>query len=316
MRNKIKRGIFFVIGMCLCIYPIISGYIESEKQKSIIGTYEQIIAREENLEEVLRDAETYNETLNQTKGALVGNLHHTILSDKNYRKQLNINGNGIMGAIEIPKIHVDLPIWHGTEEEVLSNGAGHLQGSSLPVGGESTRCVLTSHRGLPSSKLFTRLDELKEGDLFYIHVCGEVFAYQVSNIEIIEPDELEKLDIIAGKDMVSLVTCTPYGINTHRLVVNGERVEYREKVYERIEPKLLSFREMIFFLLPFIFIGTALVKLVIAGRRRWKVDEKQEMCRVHDTLRHGNIDCGKRCKSKRRRNHTNCIGKSRRRNTK
>ena len=305
-----------MIGMCLCIYPVISGYMESEKQKSIIGTYNQIVEREENPEEVLRDAETYNETLNQTKGALVGNFHHTILSDENYRKQLNLSENGIMGAIEIPKIHVDLPIWHGTEEEVLSNGAGHLQGSSLPVGGESTRCVLTSHRGLPSSKLFTRLDELKEGDLFYIHVCGEVLAYQVSTIEIIEPDELDKLNIIAGRDIVSLVTCTPYGINTHRLVVNGERVEYREKVYERIEPKLLSFREMIFFLLPFIFIGTALVKLVIAGRRRWKLYEKKEMRRVHGTLHHGNIDYGKRCKSKRRRNHTNCIGESRRRNTK
>lgn len=316
MKNKIKRGIFFVIGMSLCIYPIISGCIESKKQKSIIGTYEQIVAREENLEEVLRDAEKYNEALNQTKGAFVGDFHHTILSDENYRKQLNLNKNGIMGAVEIPKIHVDLPIWHGTEEEVLSNGAGHLQGSSLPVGGENTRCVLTSHRGLPSSKLFTRLDELEEGDLFYIHVCGEVFAYQVCTIEIIEPDELEKLNIIAGKDMVSLVTCTPYGINTHRLVVNGERVEYREKVYERIEPKLLSFREMIFFLLPVIFLGTVLVKLVIARRRRWKVYEKQEMRDIHDALRHGDVDYGKRCKSKRRRKHTNCIGESRERNKK
>lgn len=292
------------MGMCLCTYPIIRSNMEENEQKNIIGTYEQIVAKEEKLEQVFQDAKAYNEMLNQSKGALVGDLNRTILSDENYRKQLKFNENGIMGAIEIPKIHVDLPIWHGTEEDVISNGAGHLQGSSLPIGGESTRCVLTSHRGLPSAKLFTRLDELKEGDLFYLHVCGEVFAYQVSTIEIIEPDELEKLNIIAGKDIVSLVTCTPYGINTQRLVVNGERVEYSEKVYEKIEPKFLSFREMIFLLLPFLFAGTALVKYVM-DRRRWKKYEKQERYRVSDTLHLGNVNDGKHGNGKRRRNHTN-----------
>lgn len=292
------------MGMCLCTYPIIRSNMEANEQKNIIGTYEQIVAKEEKLEQVFQDAKAYNEMLNQSKGALVGDLNRTILSDENYRKQLKFNENGIMGAIEIPKIHVDLPIWHGTEEDVISNGAGHLQGSSLPIGGESTRCVLTSHRGLPSAKLFTRLDELKEGDLFYLHVCGEVFAYQVSTIEIIEPDELEKLNIIAGKDIVSLVTCTPYGINTQRLVVNGERVEYSEKVYEKIEPKFLSFREMIFLLLPLLFAGTALVKYVM-DRRRWKKYEKQERYRVSDTLHLGNVNDGKHGNGKRRRNHTN-----------
>ena len=292
------------MGMCLCTYPIIRSNMEENEQKNIIGTYEQIVAKEEKLEQVFQDAKAYNEMLNQSKGALVGDLNRTILSDENYRKQLKFNENGIMGAIEIPKIHVDLPIWHGTEEDVISNGAGHLQGSSLPIGGESARCVLTSHRGLPSAKLFTRLDELKEGDLFYLHVCGEVFAYQVSTIEIIEPDELEKLNIIAGKDIVSLVTCTPYGINTQRLVVNGERVEYSEKVYEKIEPKFLSFREMIFLLLPLLFAGTALVKYVM-DRRRWKKYEKQERYRVSDTLHLGNVNDGKHGNGKRRRNHTN-----------
>lgn len=292
------------MGMCLCTYPIIRSNMEENEQKNIIGTYEQIVAKEEKLEQVFQDAKAYNEMLNQSKGALVGDLNRTILSDENYRKQLKFNENGIMGAIEIPKIHVDLPIWHGTEEDAISNGAGHLQGSSLPIGGESTRCVLTSHRGLPSAKLFTRLDELKKGDLFYLHVCGEVFAYQVSSIEIIEPDELEKLNIIAGKDIVSLVTCTPYGINTQRLVVNGERVEYSEKVYEKIEPKFLSFREMIFLLLPFLFAGTALVKYVM-DRRRWKKYEKQERYRVSDTLHLGNVNDGKHGNGKRRRNHTN-----------
>lgn len=292
------------MGMCLCTYPIIRSNMEANEQKNIIGTYEQIVAKEEKLEQVFQDAKAYNEMLNQSKGALVGDLNRTILSDENYRKQLKFNENGIMGAIEIPKIHVDLPIWHGTEEDVISNGAGHLQGSSLPIGGESTRCVLTSHRGLPSAKLFTRLDELKKGDLFYLHVCGEVFAYQVSTIEIIEPDELEKLNIIAGKDIVSLVTCTPYGINTQRLVVNGERVEYSEKVYEKIEPKFLSFREMIFLLLPFLFAGTALVKYVM-DRRRWKKYEKQERYRVSDTLHLGNVNDGKHGNGKRRGNHTN-----------
>ena len=184
-------------------------------------------------------------------------------------------GTGVMGSIEIPKIGVDLPIYHGTDDDVLSNGIGHLEGTSLPVGGASTHCVLTGHRGLPNSKLFTRLDEIEENDLFYLNIFGETLAYKVNQIEVIEPDEVDKLNIQEGKDLVSLITCTPYGLNTHRLVVTGERVSYEKKVYENIKPNMLSGRELIFGALPFIFIGIQLISFIRQKMKERKRNEAQ-----------------------------------------
>lgn len=178
--------------------------------------------------------------LNQTQGAVVGDIDQNLLSESSYYSQLSVGEKGVMGALEIPEINVNLPIRHGTSEEVISGGVGHLQGSSLPAGGENTRSILTSHRGLPSSKLFTRLDELKKGDLFFVNVCDEIMAYRVCEILVIAPDEMERLAIIPGKDLVSLVTCTPYGLNTHRPVVTGERVPYQKKVYDSISPNMFS----------------------------------------------------------------------------
>mgnify|MGYP000712519599 FL=1 len=226
-----KRKLVFVIGFLLCSYPLVSSLIERQYQKSAVATYQQAVQEKDNSEikEIFQKANEYNSMLFQTNGAIIGNVNTEILSEESYQSLLNQGGTGIMGSIEIPKIGVDLPIYHGTENDVLSNGIGHLEGTSLPIGGENTHCILTGHRGLPNSKLFTRLDELKENDLFYLNIFGEMLAYKVNQIEVIEPDEVEKLDIQDGKDLVSLITCTPYGLNTHRLVVTGERVPMRKK---------------------------------------------------------------------------------------
>lgn len=272
-----KRKIIFIIGFFLCCYPLVSSLIERQYQKNAVATYQQSVQKKDDseLKKITRIATEYNSMLFQTDGAIVGNLNTEILSEDSYQSLLN-QGTGVMGSIEIPKIGVDLPIYHGTEDDVLSNGIGHLEGTSLPVGGTNTHCVLTGHRGLPNSKLFTRLDELKENDLFYLNVFGEMLAYKVNQIEVIEPDEVEKLNIQEGKDLVSLITCTPYGLNTHRLVVTGERVSYEKKVYNNIEKNRLSGRELIFGALPFIFIGIQLASFVHQKKKERKRNEAQK----------------------------------------
>ena len=146
-----------------------------------------------------------------------------------YRSMLNISGNGIMGYIQIPSINVSLPIYHGTDESILQVAVGHIEASSLPVGGESTHCVMSGHRGLPSARLFTDLDQLVEGDIFMLQVLNETLTYQVDQIRIVLPEEIEELDMIRGKDYCTLVTCTPYGINTHRMLVRGIRIDNLEE---------------------------------------------------------------------------------------
>ncbi len=271
-----KRKLIFVIGFLLCCYPLVSSMIERQYQKSAVATYQQSVQDKDDSEikEIMQKAMEYNDMLFQTDGAIVGNVNSEILSEESYQSLLN-QGTGVMGSIEIPKIGVDLPIYHGTDDDVLSNGIGHLEGTSLPVGGASTHCVLTGHRGLPNSKLFTRLDEIKENDLFYLNIFGETLAYKVNQIEVIEPDEVDKLHIQEGKDLVSLITCTPYGLNTHRLVVTGERISYEKKVYENIKPNMLSGRELIFGALPFIFIGIQLISFIRQKMKERKRNEAQ-----------------------------------------
>lgn len=271
-----KRKLIFIIGFLLCCYPLVSSLIEQQYQKSAVATYQQSVQDKDDSEikEIIQKATEYNDMLFQTDGAIVGDVNSEILSEESYESLLN-QGTGVMGSIEIPKIGVDLPIYHGTDDDVLSNGIGHLEGTSLPVGGSSTHCVLTGHRGLPNSKLFTRLDEIEENDLFYLNIFGETLAYKVNQIEVIEPDEVDKLNIQEGKDLVSLITCTPYGLNTHRLVVTGERVSYEKKVYENIKPNMLSGRELIFGALPFIFIGIQLISFIRQKMKERKRNEAQ-----------------------------------------
>lgn len=209
--------ILFVIGILLCLLPFGLQRYEKEEHSRMVDTYvsEMEQSASQELEKMFREAQEYNRLLWDPQNGVVG---------KEYQSLLNPSRTGLMGSIEIPKIDVKLPIYHGTEESTLSNGIGHLKGSSLPVGGENTHCILSGHRGLPNAELFTRLDELKKGDLFLIYTCNQTLTYQVSEIQIVEPENTEILGIQSEKDLVSLITCTPYGINTHRLVVTGERV--------------------------------------------------------------------------------------------
>ena len=240
----------------------------------MISTYESKVKHTDKakINEQIQKAHNYNDMLFQTMGASVGDIDTAILSDESYESILNLSDNGIMGSIEIPKIGVDLPIYHGTSDDVLSNGVGHLQNSSFPVGGENARTVLTGHRGLSNAKLFTRLDELKKDDLFYIRVGNKTLAYQIYKIEIVKKEEApDVLGIEEGKDLATLITCTPYGINTHRLILTGKRVPYSEKKKDAIEPEMMSWREFLFTALPFLIVFMLIVRFILNKRKERKL---------------------------------------------
>lgn len=213
----------FLIGALLLLYPTISDFWNSFHQSRAIASYaEQVADLDENAYDRLwEDARIYNKTLGDRMNRFVMAEEQK----KAYAALLNIADNGVMGYIEIPKVRCNLPIYHGTDEAVLQVAIGHVPGSSLPVGGESTHCVLSGHRGLPSAKLFTNLDELETGDVFMLRVLDETLTYEVDQIRTVLPNELGDLTIVEGEDYCTLVTCTPYGINSHRLLVRGHRVE-------------------------------------------------------------------------------------------
>lgn len=264
------RNVAVMAGICLCLYPVLSSFLEGEHLKNVVSTYESSVekVKEEEAEQMLHDAEEYNDILYQEAGSIGSKPREERLHEKRYENLLKLSDTGIMGTIEIPKISVNLPIYHGTTEEVLSIGIGHLEGSSLPVGGKNTHSILTGHRGLPNSKLFTRLDELEKGDLFYIQVGNKTLAYRVNDIKVIKPEDAEELSIKADKDEVSLITCTPYGINSHRLVVTGERTKYKDTEYLAIEPRTASIREIGFLLLPCIMAGAVTAKYIKERKER------------------------------------------------
>lgn len=258
--SKVIPRIIFILGFLICIYPLGSSMIEAFYQREAVATYEKAVnsTNKVDLEKEYKKAEEYNLTLFNLNNSSISSSSLSILGEESYNGILNI-GNGIMGSIEIPSINVNLPIYHGTDDEVLSVGVGHLNGTSLPIGGINTKSILTAHRGLPNAKLFTRLDEMVKDDLFFIRVLEETLAYKVIDIKVIEPEDVDDLKIEEGKDLVSLITCTPYGINTHRLVVTGERIPYEKEAYESIQSKTMSYREIIFASIPFIFLGGAIV---------------------------------------------------------
>ena len=227
--NYITLLLFLILltGLSLLLYPSVSDYWNSLHQTRAIATYAEEVANlnQDQYDEIWAAAESYNASLTDRVNAY-------LLSDaqkEEYQQLLNVSGLGVMGYIEIPSIDCSLPIYHGTEESVLQIAVGHLEWSSLPVGGESTHCVLSGHRGLPSAKLFTNLDKLQTGDIFMLRVLDNVLTYEVDQILIVEPQETEALRIEEGKDYCTLVTCTPYGINTHRLLVRGHRIDNIEE---------------------------------------------------------------------------------------
>lgn len=211
-----------LVGLGLLVYPSFSNYWNKFHQSRAIMQYNETASKldTEKTQAILDAASAYNQRLAQT--GINWNL--TADQESEYNSLLNADGSGIMGYINIPKIDVELPIYHGTDDAVLQTSIGHLSGTSLPVGGEGTHCVLSGHRGLPSARLFTDLDQLKEGDTFTMTVLTETLTYQVDQIRIVEPTDLSDLQIIPGQDLCTLVTCTPYGINTHRLLVRGHRI--------------------------------------------------------------------------------------------
>lgn len=212
------RKICLIVGIVLLLYPCISRLFENKTAKDKSQRYEECIENlsKQNQDTIIREAKNYNQKMAEGR------------QSSDYQKQLNPLGNGVMGILNIPSIDVELPVFHGTEEDVLNHAVGHVCGTSLPIGGEDTHCVLAGHRGLPEAELFTRLGELKVGDVFSISVLGKTLFYKVCEIQTILPDETETLGIRKGRDFISLITCTPYGINTHRLVVTGERLEGKE----------------------------------------------------------------------------------------
>lgn len=236
----------------------------------MLSTYKSEVTATDTqtIEEQVELAHEYNEALFQISNSSVGDMSTDILSDESYNSILDITGKGIIGTIEIPKIDVNLPIYHGTDDDVLSNGIGHIQTSSFPVGGINTRTVVSGHRGLPNAKLFTRLDELVKNDLFYFKVGGKTLAYKIYKIEVVKKDEApDVIGIEEGKDLATMITCTPYGINTHRLIITGKRVPYNPKKKKAIKAEFMSLREIAFTALPFVIVFILLVKYVLKKRK-------------------------------------------------
>lgn len=225
-KTTIIMIIFFFIGLLTLFYPSLSNYYNEKKQSRMISNYENIINGNNfiDFEKEKESAINYNIALSKIKEPL---LNYDRLN--NYYDLLNINKDGMMGYITIEKIKVELPIYHGTSNEVLNSSVGHIEGSSLPIGGLTTHSVLSAHRGLPSAKLFTNLDRLEIGDTFKITILDEVLTYQVDKIVIVKPNNRDNIKIEENKDYITLLTCTPYGINTHRLLVRGVRIENTKK---------------------------------------------------------------------------------------
>lgn len=232
--NKLIIGFIFLAGLSLLLYPFVANQWNNHRQKQLISSYEQTVSNKDAAHEIDYDAElqkakAYNEALLPSILPDSFAVAEASEEDKTYMDALNIAGDEVMGIVEIPKINIKLPIYHTTDEEVLKQAAGHLEGSSLPVGGESTHAVISAHRGLPSASLFTDLDQLKKGDHFLIHVLNETLCYEVDKISVVKPEETSSLAVEEGQDLVTLLTCTPYGVNTERLLVRGHRVPYVEQ---------------------------------------------------------------------------------------
>ena len=250
MFRKILYTLIILTGISLLLYPWISNWLYQSQADSEVNVYHEKVEQmgDAEKEAELKRAEDYNRNLNQAQVTLTD----PFIADQQqeaegleYDSLLNLSGNGMMGYIEIPTISVNLPVYHGTAASTLETGVGHLEGSSLPVGGEGTHAVLTGHTGLNKAKLFTDLTEVKKGDLFFLHVSGRDMAYEVNEIKIIEPEDISTLLVRPGEDLVTLVTCTPYGVNTHRLCVTGTRTEYTEAIHRTVMDKGSSVKDSI-----------------------------------------------------------------------
>lgn len=304
MRKEIKEKLtiflfilMIVVGLGIILYPLISNQLSKMNYQKVIDNYQNTVHQKKNSqnEQFINEARAYNHALTSTNIVDVFQNPKSESSNE-YLSILNINNNGMMGYISIPKIDVRIPIYHGTSSDILQKGVGHLEGSSFPVGGENTHAILSAHRGLPSSRLFTDLDQLEEGDVFYIYILDQVFAYQVNQVLVTEPSETDALRIVDGKDYVTLVTCTPYAINTHRLLVRGERIEYNSDTEAQVAvDKSLSTADIILYVSLFVaivFIILAIVALIRYKKKKGK--NRQEMPNGNSSITSNNsiVDSG------------------------
>lgn len=264
--STIIIALIFLAGLGFLLYPTVSNLWNRAHQSRAIATYTKQVEKLDDSQnkEMLKAARKYNKSL-------LKKSDHWKLSKKGkkkYESLLDVSGTGIMGYIEIPKIDCSLPIYHGTDEGALQIAIGHLEGSSLPVGGKSTHCVLSGHRGLPSARLFTDLDQMEEGDVFVLNVLGRKLAYEVDQIKVVLPDEMSDLEIVQGKDLCTLVTCTPYGINTHRLLVRGHRTKYIEETVVRVQKEAEKKETGIWLLAGGGAVFLIIIIIVVVKRRR------------------------------------------------
>lgn len=272
--KKILNVVFalmFVAGFLLLTYPTISDQWNTYRQSKLISSYEDTVSamEPEDFSAEWEKARAFNDTL--TENNIYGDVfaeENENLEDTEYWSVLNAAGDGVMGYISIPKINVKLSIYHGTSDDILQTGVGHLDGTKLPIGGEGTHCVLAAHRGLPSARLFTDVDQLEKGDRFYIHVLDEVFAYEVDQIyDMVDKDDMETLEsamsIVDGEDHVTLFTCTPYGVNTHRLLVRGVRVPYEGEEDVAVTPTETMVRAVQDYYMLYLVLGLSVTLLVI-----------------------------------------------------
>ena len=265
--KDIIRLIVLFVAFAVLLYPTVSSYVNEKNGSKVVSNYDAESVRLSNAEKekMLEDARAYNKEMLSNIDLIDPFSQGETNIDERYESLLNMDGSGMMGYIRIPKIKVEIPIYHGTSESVLQAGVGHFWGTSLPVGGESTHTVLTGHRGLPTKTLFTNMDKLVKGDVFYIKVLDETLAYKVDQILTVLPEETEALSIVPGQDYATLVTCTPYAINTYRLLVRGHRIPYEEAV--KIEKNTstgieLSFTTKVLIVtLGIIFIGLIIAML-------------------------------------------------------
>lgn len=254
--------VIFAAGAGLLLYPTISNLWNEYRNQHLITQYNTSVGSlsSSEIDQIKAEAQAYNEqhTVNQIVDAFSEEEDYILTHP--YDQLLNPNGDEIMGSIVIPKINVNLAIYHGLGKEALENGVGHCEGTSLPIGGESTHAVLAGHRGLPSAKLFTDLDQLEIGDVFYIKVLDETLAYQIDQIKTVLPDQTEDLAIVPGEDYVTLITCTPYGVNTHRLLVRGTRIPYTAEQAEEVEA---AETDILSTYLPYILLAIGLLVFII-----------------------------------------------------
>ncbi len=275
MKRKILNVFFallFLTGFAILTYPTISDQWNTFRQSRLISDYQEVVSQmeEEDFEEVWAAARGYNQTFEQNSilSDAFGIDEAEHIEDTEYWKVLNVAGDGVMGYLTIPKINIRLAIYHGTSEEVLQTGVGHLNGTRLPVGGESNHTVLSAHRGLPSAKLFTDIDQLEPGDLFYLHILNEDLAYEVDRIlPMVDKDDYDALEealkIEEGKDQVTLFTCTPYGVNSHRLLVRGHRVPYNGELDTAPTPAESMVQAIQNYYMLYLLLGVSVTALVI-----------------------------------------------------